>query len=113
MEKLVAYCGGNCAECGAYIAMKNDDQALREKTAIEWTEKFHMTFTPDMINCSSCKSDGVKMGYCSVCEIRKCAIAKNVVDCGACADFKTCKTINGFIAAFPMTRHFSNGNNNQ
>ena len=101
MEKLIAYCGLDCAECGAYLAMKNNDQPLREKTAVEWTEKFHFNFTPDMINCSSCKSDGVKMGYCSMCEIRKCASAKDGDNCGACTDFKQCKTINDFIAQVP------------
>jgi hypothetical protein len=101
MEKLIAYCGLNCAECGAFLAMKNDDQALREKTAAEWTVTFSFAFTPDMINCSGCKSDGVKMGYCSQCEIRKCASEKGVVNCGACGDFKTCKTINDFIAQVP------------
>ena len=101
MEKLIAYCGLNCAECGAYLAMKNDDQALREKTAAEWTVKFNFSFTPDMINCTSCKGDGVKIGHCSVCEIRKCASGKGVVNCGACGDFKTCKTINDFIAMVP------------
>ena len=101
MDKLIAYCGLNCAECGAYVAMRNNDQALREKTAVEWTEKFNHNFTPDMINCVSCKGDGVKLCYCSVCEIRKCASEKGVVNCGACVDFKTCKTINDFIAQVP------------
>ena len=101
MEKMIAYCGLDCAQCGAYLAMNNDDQALREKTAAEWTVKFNFSFTPEMINCSSCKGDGAKMGYCSQCEIRACASEKGVVNCGACADFKTCKTINGFLAQVP------------
>ncbi|MCL1920519.1 MAG: DUF3795 domain-containing protein [Kiritimatiellaeota bacterium] len=101
MEKLIAYCGLDCAQCGAYLAMKSDDQALREKTAAEWTVKFNFNFTPEMINCSSCKEGGVRMGYCSQCEIRKCASGKGVADCGACADFKACKTINDFIAQVP------------
>jgi hypothetical protein len=29
MEKLNAYCGLDCAECVAYKAMQNNDQALR------------------------------------------------------------------------------------
>ena len=101
MEKLIAYCGLNCAECGAYLAMKNDDQALREKTAAEWSKMHSFNFTPEMINCSSCKGTGVKVGHCSECEMRKCASGKGVVNCGACSDFKTCKTINDFIAMVP------------
>jgi hypothetical protein len=104
MEKIIAYCGLNCAECGAYIATKNNDQALREKTAVEWTTMHDFKFTPDMINCTSCRADGVKVGYCSQCEIRKCASGKNLVNCGACGEFSTCKTINDFIAKVPAVK---------
>ena len=102
MEKLVAYCGLNCAECAAYIALQNNDQALREKTAVEWSKAHDFSFTPDMINCTSCKGTGVQIGHCSNCEMRKCAIEKGVVNCGACLEFKTCKTINDFIAQVPF-----------
>jgi hypothetical protein len=101
MEKIIAYCGLDCAECTAYLAHQNNDQALREKTAAEWSKAHNFTFTPEMINCTSCKGDGVQVGYCSQCEIRKCAVEKAVVNCGACGEFKTCKTINDFIAQVP------------
>ena len=101
MEKLIAYCGLNCAECGAYLAMKNNDQALREKTAAEFAEWHGWKGTPDMVDCSSCKGDGVLFSHCSNCEIRKCALVKGVVNCGACEEFKTCKIINDFIAEVP------------
>ena len=104
MEKLISYCGINCAECGAYLALKNDDQALREKTAAEWKVAHNFDFTPEMINCTSCKGTGVQVGHCSQCEIRKCAMEKDVVNCGACADFETCKTINDFLAQVPSLK---------
>ena len=104
MEKMISYCGINCAECGAFLAMKNNDQALREKTAAEWTTAHNFNFTPDMINCVSCKGSGVQVGHCSECEIRKCASAKGVVNCGACGEFKTCKTINDFIEQAPFVK---------
>ena len=101
MEKMIAYCGLNCAECNAYLATKNNDLALREKTAAEWSQAHGFSFTPDMINCTSCKGEGVQIGHCSQCAIRKCAIEKGVVNCGACGEFKACKTINDFIAQVP------------
>ena len=104
MEKMIAYCGINCAECGAYLAHKNNDEALREKTAAEWSKAYNFTFTPDMINCTGCKSTGVQVGHCSECEMRICGIKKGVENCGKCQEFKTCKTINDFITAFPMER---------
>ena len=101
MEKLIAYCGLDCAACDAYKATMNNDQALREKTAAEWSKMHNFAFTPEMINCTSCQGSGAKIGHCSECEMRKCAMEKSVVNCGACADFKTCKTINDFIAMVP------------
>ena len=33
MNRRIVFCGLDCEKCDAYIATKNDDQALREKTA--------------------------------------------------------------------------------
>jgi hypothetical protein len=101
MGKMLAYCGEDCSECGAYKAMKNNDQALREKTAAEWKIAYDFDFTPDMINCVSCKGNGIQIGHCLQCEIRKCAAGKNVINCGACTEFKNCKTINDFLKQVP------------
>ena len=101
MGKMVAYCGLDCAGCDAYKATQNNDQALREKVAAEWTEGYKFTFTPDMINCTSCKGNGVQVGYCSECEAHKCASEKAVENCGACDDFNTCKPPNDFFAQSP------------
>ena len=101
MTNLNAYCGLKCGECHAYIAKKNNDDALRAKTAAEWTVKHNHPFTADMINCTGCKSDGVKIGFCSFCEVRKCATDKGVDGCKHCDEVKTCKIIGGFIAMFP------------
>ena len=38
MKRLIAICGLDCEKCDAYIATKNNDQALREKTAKLWSE---------------------------------------------------------------------------
>jgi len=104
MEKLIAYCGLDCAGCGAYLALKNNDQALRVKTAAEWTKAHNFNFTPEMINCSSCKGTGVQVGHCSNCQMRKCAIGKGVVNCGACDEFKSCDAINDFMKQVPSVR---------
>lgn len=101
MKKTIAFCGINCSKCGAYLAHKNNDQALREKTADEWTKAHNFNFTPEMINCTSCKGSGVQIGHCSNCEIRKCALEKGVINCGACGEFETCKRINEFLEQVP------------
>jgi hypothetical protein len=101
MGKMIAYCGLDCAACDAYIATQNNDQALKEKTAAEWSKNFGFDFTPDMINCTSCQGSGVKVGNCYECGVRKCSSEKGLANCGVCGDFKDCETINGFFAQMP------------
>lgn len=99
MNRMIAYCGLDCEKCNAYIATVNDDDALREKTAQLWSELNHVEITPAMINCLGCRSDGVKTPFCdSICEVRKCAMKKDLGSCAHCADMENCETI-GFILA--------------
>ena len=57
MKKLIAYCGLDCEKCDARKATLNDDNALREKVAKEWSELNGVEITPEMINCEGCRSD--------------------------------------------------------
>lgn len=101
MEKILAVCGLDCAQCGAYIAAKTNDNALRIKTAAEWSKAHNFAFTPDMINCHGClATDGVQVGYCSQCEMRACGISKGVKTCKECTEYP-CKMISDFQAACP------------
>lgn len=94
-EKLIAYCGLDCAKCDARIATVNNDDELRAKTAELWC-KLNQTdaIKPEHINCLGCKCDGPKTVFCStLCEIRKCAIAKGFKHCGKCPEMETCETV--------------------
>ena len=94
MKKMIAYCGLDCEKCDAYIATINDDQALREKTAQLWSELNHFPIRPEQINCQGCRADGVKTVFCdSLCEIRRCALKKNVTTCGDCPLLGSCGTV--------------------
>ena len=92
--KMIAYCGLNCETCDAYIATKNDDQALREKTAKLWSEMNHANILPEHINCDGCRMNGRKTIYCdSMCGIRKCAISKGYETCADCSEMTTCPIV--------------------
>ncbi|MBN2022928.1 MAG: DUF3795 domain-containing protein [Pirellulales bacterium] len=85
---MIAYCGLDCAKCEASIATANDDDALRAKVAEEWSRTFHVDIKPEDIHCAGCRTPGVKVHYCeSLCEVRKCALARKVDTCAACGDF--------------------------
>jgi hypothetical protein len=104
MGNLIAYCGMDCTVCPAFIATKNNDQSLREKTAVEWSGEFkgkHFECKPEYINCTGCKGSGVQFENCSQCELRKCADGKKIETCKECGNVKTCKTVKEFIEVFP------------
>ena len=94
MRQMIAYCGLDCEKCDAFIATKNNDQALREKTAKLWAELNNAPILPEHINCEGCRMDGVKTVFCSqLCAIRQCAIKKGVTTCGDCPDMADCPTL--------------------
>ena len=93
-NKYIAYCGLDCEKCVARIATVNNDEALREKVAKEWSELNGVLITPEMINCEGCRLDGKKFPYCeSLCPIRICALEKKYDTCGACSDLMKCEKV--------------------
>ena len=102
MSQMIAYCGLDCGQCDAYIATKNNDQALREKTARLWSELNNATILPEHINCDGCRVDGRKTVYCeSLCAIRQCALKNGVATCGECPEMEQCPKLGGMIAHNP------------
>lgn len=94
MNKLIGCCGLDCEKCDAEIATITNDNALREKTAALWTKLNGVTVTPEMINCTGCRTDGVKTPFCdSLCSIRKCVREKGIETCADCAKMDGCRTL--------------------
>ena len=94
MKDYIAYCGLDCESCEARIATANDDNELRRRVAEEWSKLNGVVITPEMINCSGCRIDGVKTPYCdSLCPIRQCALGRKVETCGSCGELETCEKV--------------------
>ena len=94
MKDYIAFCGLDCERCEARLATVNDDDALRERVAKLWSELNGVEITPEMINCAGCRIDGVKTPFCdSLCEIRKCALAKHMETCGSCGEMDRCEKL--------------------
>ena len=58
MNEYIAYCGLNCEACEARLATVNNDDALRQRVAREWSELNGVEITAEMINCVGCRIDG-------------------------------------------------------
>jgi hypothetical protein len=101
MEKITAICGLNCTECEAYIATKENDDAKRKDIAEKWSKLYQAFVAPESINCVGCGVEGAHIGYCGMCEIRKCGFDKKVENCALCKVYPDCKTLNGFLKMAP------------
>lgn len=93
MEKLVACCGLDCATCDAQIVMVTNDEALRAQTAEKWKVQFSPDITPEMINCTGCRVEGVKFAHCTQCEIRNCVQSYGFQTCGDCEKLESCTLV--------------------
>ncbi len=102
--KMLAMCGLDCTACPAMIARRTDDQALRVKTAAEWSQQFNVALKPEDINCVGClKVKGVHISHCAECEIRQCGLARKVANCALCPDYP-CDKIASFLANVPPAK---------
>ena len=102
MNAYTAYCGLDCEVCEARLATVNNDNDLRIKVAKEWSILNAAEITPEMINCSGCRSPGVKTVYWdSVCPIRQCAVARKMETCGSCPEMKSCEKVGAIIRNNP------------
>ncbi len=101
MDKTIAVCGLNCSECEAYIATKNNDMQKKGEIAEKWSKIYNTSLLPENINCDGCRFDGQHIGYCSMCEVRKCGFSKNIENCGLCNEYPDCDTLNAFLKMAP------------
>lgn len=102
MNNLIAFCGLDCAKCYAYLATRNNDQALRERTARLWSELNGTTILPEHINCQGCRMDGAKTVFCEqMCQMRPCAMAKGFETCGGCAAMDDCEKLKSITSNRP------------
>lgn len=98
---MIAYCGLNCSKCEARAATLENNDDKRAEVAAKWTKIYKTDISPEQINCTGCKDDGVKFFFCErMCEIRKCCRSRKIENCAACDDF-ICNKLAEFIKMAP------------
>jgi hypothetical protein len=101
---MIACCGLDCSQCGAYQATQENDDAKRAAVAKDWSKLYGISVKPEQVNCDGCLSDGQKFYYCAeMCEIRRCCVQKELANCAACEGY-ACDKLEGFLALAPHAR---------
>ncbi|MEW5871528.1 MAG: DUF3795 domain-containing protein [Chloroflexota bacterium] len=102
MDTMLAMCGLVCTDCPAYQATQADDAAWLERIAAEWREQYNApAITAEAVRCNGCLvREGKQCSHCAECQVRACAVARGVENCGACPDYG-CETISALLAYIP------------
>jgi hypothetical protein len=100
---MLAYCGLDCEKCQAYIATYYNDDQMRKRIALEWSERFGRKFDYKEINCNGCRPVGKKIAHCLECRIRKCAQTMQLTSCAQCKEFP-CKKLNNIFSDNPEAK---------
>ncbi len=103
MSEMIAYCGLDCYQCGAFVATRDNDDAKRREVAELWAKEFLPGLTAEDINCDGCLTDGVLFSYCKDCKIRACAMDRGVANCAYCEDY-ACGKLDELFAMAPEAK---------
>lgn len=98
----IVYCGDDCELCPRYNATQNNEIEQLKEAAILW-EKIGLhesIFPPNKMLCNGWFS----LDYCHYNDIRECAKAKDVSNCGECIKYP-CDKIS---EVFDMTVSYAN-----
>ena len=103
-NSLIAACGLDCAQCEAYQATQANDLLALEAVAVKWSKEYNASgLTADNVQCDGCMTAGRKVGHCSECKIRLCAIERGLANCSACPDY-ACEQLTGFLQMVPQAK---------
>jgi hypothetical protein len=93
MEAMSAYCGLACDSCPIHLATLETSVSHQAEMRVEIAEQLARIYgtspKPEIItDCVGCKvNNGRLFTGCANCEIRKCAILKNMINCAYCSDY--------------------------
>jgi hypothetical protein len=102
MDKLIAACGLNCAECEAFIATQENDDEKLAAVAKKWSEQYGSEIEASQCICDGCRAGGrLSTTHAATCELRVCAEKQGVPTCAHCEKYG-CETLTNFVKFAPV-----------
>ncbi len=105
----IAYCGLICDSCPIHLATLEQEfsrkLALRAAIAQQCSSTYGLNLkVEDVTDCDGCTADcGRLFSGCINCEVRKCAILKNIESCAYCSDY-ICRMLEEHFSLDPSAR---------
>uniref|UniRef100_A0A7C1SDV5 DUF3795 domain-containing protein n=1 Tax=candidate division WOR-3 bacterium TaxID=2052148 RepID=A0A7C1SDV5_UNCW3 len=99
-EKMIAWCGIDCAQCPAFIGTRTGNQELLTETARKWSTPEWQLKPGDLI-CDGCVAGGRLVKFCYECPTRECGQKRGVKNCGWCDDYP-CAALEQHWARFSL-----------
>jgi hypothetical protein len=96
MSIMIGYCGLVCTNCSCYTATQNQDIDALKELAVKFKQDYDIEISWEQCQCTGCKSEGVQIGYCGICDIRSCARNLGVETCAHCDQYG-CDMITAFL----------------
>jgi hypothetical protein len=109
MKDVVSYCGLLCTGCPILWATHEEDVVLKEKMRTEiakLSNKLYKTAycSEDITDCDGCRTEGGKLfPGCADCQIRNCAMERQIPNCAHCSDY-VCETLEAFFKDNPESK---------
>ncbi len=105
MDRMIAYCGLVCTDCGAHQAtMANDPEAI-ERVAAQWrVDHNNPSIVAEGVWCEGCLAEGRRCFHCADCDVRACGAEHGVANCAHCSAYETCATIQRFTGLVPQAK---------
>lgn len=90
-QKILGYCGVDCAECKVRIATEKNDERLRNEYAAYLLSAYGVSVRAEDVDCSGCVQGTVEgtalFGNCRGCAVRQCAGGRGVGTCADCPEY--------------------------
>lgn len=93
MNTMISYCGLACDTCPVHLATIERDevrkQELRESIAKQCAERYNLELhLEDITDCDGCRTNtGRLFSGCIDCEIRRCALEREIETCAHCNEY--------------------------
>ena len=88
---MTAPCGHICEDCKVFIATRDNDMQALSLFSKQLKDQTGKDVAPEDLKCEGCLSDGKRLGFCAVCQIRICALSRGYQNCGECEELPCAK----------------------